>query len=189
MTLTKEDLLSTARSYWDSSHDFLLRQEASPERKKLWALWDEKIKDLSQWNSLLRTLKGDLPGYIVGSAVVPADASFRCVVYPAKESRRESCWVVVGCVRILAPVYVVYGVECDCVEGQLKNPRANLFQPPPGMALPAKVVARAIEETFGFSELPHEIAETPVPLFVNWQEPPQTTLFHALFTSEPSSIP
>jgi hypothetical protein len=57
------------------------------------------------------------------------------------------------------------------------------------MVFPASVVARKIEATFGCSVVPREIAETPVPLFIEFKAPPETTLFHALFTSEPSSIP
>ncbi|EPX58441.1 hypothetical protein D187_003913 [Cystobacter fuscus DSM 2262] len=42
---------------------------------------------------------------------------------------------------------------------------------------------------FGFSAVSREIAETPVPLFAGLIEPPETTLFHTLFTNAPSSIP
>ncbi len=64
------------------------------------------------------------------------------------------------------------------------------FEPlPPEMRSPADVMARNIEEIFGFNALPREIAEIPVPLIVHWKEPPHTRLFHALFTSEPESLP
>ena len=190
MTLSKEQLLSVVHEYWDSSNEFLVRQEASPKRRKLDALWDEKLKSLDLWSAFLRVLRSELPGYVVGSMVTPIDASFRCVVYPDKDSRPpSSCWVVVGCVSILAPVYILYGVECEYEGGRLRNHKASLEQPPPDMAFPASVVARKIEATFGCSVVPREIAETPVPLFIEFKAPPETTLFHALFTSEPSSIP
>jgi hypothetical protein len=65
-----------------------------------------------------------------------------------------------------------------------------MFEPfPLEMDLSANVIARKIEATFGFSKLPRELAETPVPLFVQWVEPPRTTLFHALFTNEPDNVP
>ncbi len=41
----------------------------------------------------------------------------------------------------------------------------------------------------GSSKLPREVAETPVRLFVQWVEPPETTLFHALFSNEPDNVP
>jgi hypothetical protein len=53
----------------------------------------------------------------------------------------------------------------------------------------ADVIARKLEETFGVEKLPRELARTPVPLFVKWVEPPETTLFHALFTNEPDNVP
>jgi hypothetical protein len=59
----------------------------------------------------------------------------------------------------------------------------------PEIRAPAEVIARKIEATFGYSVLPREVAETPVPLFVQWKQPPETTLFHALFTNEPGSLP
>ncbi|MFY0582940.1 hypothetical protein ACN28S_59405 [Cystobacter fuscus] len=90
---------------------------------------------------------------------------------------------------ILAPVYFVYGVECGFLDDGLPGHKASFEQPPPSMAFPAQVVARMIETTFGFSAVPREIAETPVPLFAGAREPPETTLFHALFTSDPEIIP
>jgi hypothetical protein len=57
------------------------------------------------------------------------------------------------------------------------------------MRAPADIVSRRLETTFGVSTLPREIAETPIPLYVEPKEPPNTTLFHALFTSEPESLP
>jgi hypothetical protein len=190
MTLSKERLLAVAQEYWDSSQDFLLKQEASPERRRLQALWDQKLENMEPWNAFLGGLRNELPDYVVGSTLTTADASLRCVIYPPKESRPpSSCWIVVGCVSILAPVYILYGVECEYVGGRLRNHKASLVQVPPGMDFPARVVARRIETTFGYSAVPREIAETPVPLFIEFKEPPETTLFHALFTSEPSSIP
>jgi hypothetical protein len=57
------------------------------------------------------------------------------------------------------------------------------------MRAPAGIIARRIVETFGAHALPREIAETAVPLFVDPQQPPNTTLFHALFTSQPERVP
>jgi hypothetical protein len=59
----------------------------------------------------------------------------------------------------------------------------------PETRAPADIIARRIEATFGANMLPREMARTPVPLYVQWKEPPETTLFHALFTSQPESLP
>ena len=48
---------------------------------------------------------------------------------------------------------------------------------------------REIEAAYGYSKVSREVAQTPVPLFVEWKEPPESTLFHAIFTNEPTSIP
>lgn len=65
-----------------------------------------------------------------------------------------------------------------------------LFEPLPlEMRGVADVISQRLEATFGVSALPREIAETPVPLFVDPHQPPSTTLFHALFTSEPRNLP
>lgn len=99
-------------------------------------------------------------------------------------------WIVVGCVSILAPIYIVYSVQYGRVGNRMGlNPRVGFEPFPPEMQPMADLIARRIEETFGVSKLPREIAETPVPLFVKWVEPPETTLFHALFTNEPDNVP
>ncbi|WNG22056.1 hypothetical protein F0U63_17595 [Cystobacter fuscus] len=59
----------------------------------------------------------------------------------------------------------------------------------PEIKAPAEVITRRVEAEFGFTRLPREMAQMPVPLFVQWKEPPETTLFHALFTNEPENIP
>ncbi|WNG20735.1 hypothetical protein [Cystobacter fuscus] len=145
---------------------------------------------MSSWKAFRIELRSALPNFITGDTGSTGDGGLRCMVYPLKESRAPSSnWIVLGCVSILAPVYFVYGVECDYINGRLQNHRASFEQPPLNMAFPAQVVARKIETTFGFSAIPREIAETPVPLFVGWREPSEATLFHALFTSDPSIIP
>ncbi|WP_434383083.1 hypothetical protein [Melittangium boletus] len=50
-------------------------------------------------------------------------------------------------------------------------------------------MARTIETVLGYSALPREVAETPVPFVAGWLEPAHTTLFHVLFTNDPSNIP
>jgi hypothetical protein len=57
------------------------------------------------------------------------------------------------------------------------------------MRAPSAIIARKIEETFGARAFSRELNEVPVPLFVSLKQPPSTTLFHALFTSEPDSVP
>jgi hypothetical protein len=53
--------------------------------------------------------------------------------------------------------------------------------------LPAwRVGARLL---LGVTALPAELAAAPVPLYVDWCVPPDSTLFHALFSSEPDTVP
>ncbi|MFL5356068.1 MAG: hypothetical protein ACJ8AN_25805, partial [Archangium sp.] len=111
----------------------------------------------------------------------------RCSVYLKSENQPRH-WVVVGCVSILAPVYTVFGVR-NTYTGKERSDQV-FFEPlPPEMQAPADLIARRIEARFEASKLPREIADTPIPLFVDPQEPPNTTLFHALFSSSPESVP
>jgi hypothetical protein len=190
MTPSREELLAVVRKYYESSNEFLYTSETSPETKRRHALWTQRIENMGPWKAFRARLRSELPKFNTGETGSTADGALRCMVYPLKDlSPPTSNWVVVGCVSILAPVYFVYGVEYDYIDGRLQNHKASFEQPPPSMVLPAQVVAKTIETTFGFSAVPHEIAETPVPLFVNWREPSEATLFHALFTSDPSIIP
>lgn len=189
-TPSKDDLFDIARNYYDSNSRFLYTPKTSPATKRLHALWTQWLENMEPWNAFLDELESELPSLIIGDTFSTSDGGPRCLIYPQKESRSPaSNWVVVGCVSLLAPVYIVYGVECDAADGGLRKEQASFAQPPPHMALPAQVVARRIETTFGFSAVSREIAETPVPLFVGGREPSEATLFHALFTSDPSIIP
>jgi hypothetical protein len=189
-SLSAADLAKAVRSYYDSSNDFLFTSEPTPEENRRQALWTQWIENMEPWKAFRAALKSELPNYIIGETYSSADGGPRCIVYPPKDSRTPSSnWLVVGCVSLLAPVYFVYGAECDYVDGSLRNIRYSFEPPPPNMSLPAQVVARTIEASFGFSAVPREIVEMPVPLFAGLLQPPKTTLFHALFTSAPNSIP
>ena len=74
-------------------------------------------------------------------------------------------------------------------KGRERSDEVFLYLLPPEMQGPASIIARGIEAAFGAQALPREIAETRIPLIVEPQEPPDTTLFHALFISEPEKVP
>ena len=98
-------------------------------------------------------------------------------------------FIVVGCKSILAPVYTIYGVEYGREDTGRRSPKV-VFAPLPERMQPiAEVIAQQLESLYGVSLLPREVADTPVPLYIEPMEPPHTTLFHALFTSEPESLP
>lgn len=190
MPPSKEDLIKIVQRHYDSSNAFLFTLERSPEENRRQALWTQWIDNRAPWRAFRAKLRSELPDYETGETYSSVDGGPRCIIYPPKYSRKPSSnWVIVGCVSLLAPVYFVHGVECDYIEGRLQNDKASFEPPPSSMALPAQVVARTIETLFGFSVLPHELAQTPVPLYAGPIEPPQTTLFHTLFTNEPSIIP
>lgn len=190
MELSAEQLLSIARNYWRSDRYHHLTQEMSPEAHRLEARWEQELRKLDQWHAFLDELEQALPGFTIGDGTATPDACFRCVAYPVTGRPLPPFdWVVVGCVSILAPIYMVYGVEYER-DGRTRRGSRISFEPlPPRMRLAADVLARKIEATFGVSALPRELAETPVPLVVEWKEPPETTLFHALFTNQPESVP
>jgi hypothetical protein len=145
---------------------------------------------MGQWKAFKAALRNALPNYKAGETYPSDDGGPRCLIYLPKESwSPTSNWTVVGCVSLLAPVYFVHSVEWDYIDGRVQNSRAHFEQPPPNIAWPTQVVARTIEKMFGFTALPRELAETPVHLYAGLIEPPKTTLFHTLFTSEPSNIP
>jgi len=189
MTLSTEKLLAIARNYWDSDKDFSSRQETSPRAERRQTAWTQELENIDRWWTFRDDLQRALPGFELKLMGSTADAGFRLMAYPILCTQLPRYnWSVVGCISILAPVYTVYGVAYEYVDGKRSHFKA-IFEPDlPGMDFPARVMARNIEETLGFSPVPSEIARTPVPLFVESKEPPHTTLFHALFTSEPTSI-
>ncbi len=191
MNLSTEQLISIARTYWRPDQDYLLRQEKSPEDRRRDARWAEELKRIDRWHAFLREVRQALPSFTIGDGTATPDVCFRCVVYPFRgRPPPPYSWIVVGCVSILAPLYIVYSVRYGHVGNRTRlNPRVDFEPFPPEMEPVADVIARKIEETFGVSKLPRDIAETPVPLFVKWVEPPETTLFHALFTNEPDNVP
>jgi hypothetical protein len=188
--LSVEQLLSIARSYWRFDKEYHYRIDSSPEHVRLCARWDEALKKHEQWLDILEELERELPGFSVGDGTATPDACFRCIAYPGTRPLPAVNWLVVGCVSILAPLYIVYGVRYGQVRDRKRLDPQLFFEPlPPEMRAPADVISRKLEETYGYSKLPAELARTPVPLFVQWVEPPETTLFHALFTNEPDNVP
>lgn len=180
-------LLSIARNYWSSSEEYYLKGEASPENRRLDALWQEELKRIDRWRALLADLRKELPEFTIGNATATLFASFRCTAYSKKVDQHR--FALVGCLSILAPVFTVYGLEFE-YSGKTRTVSRICFEPlPASMQGPAGIIARKIETTFGASALPREVADTPIPLFVEWQKPPHTTLFHALFASAPDSVP
>ncbi|QRO03070.1 hypothetical protein JRI60_27660 [Archangium violaceum] len=190
MSFTSEQLLAIARNYWRADKTYHFRADNGPEYERLCGLWEEALKKIDRWWAFLDELKTDLPEFTIGDATATPDACFRCAAYsPVSSLSNTRRFVVVGCVSILAPVYTVYGVEYERIANKRHNPRA-FFEPfPAEMHNPADVVSRRIEATFRVNALPREIADTPIPFYVEPMEPPNTTLFHAFFTSAPESLP
>jgi|GEM_PF-589503 len=193
--LTAESLTALVHNYYRADRDFDLRLENSPEAERFLSLWvQERTNKMDQWDAFVDELQSALPQLDVSNITSTCDASFRCAVYSQTESmplvrRPVSRWVVVGCVSILAPVYAVYGLQFSYPGGRRTTDQVFLEALPPEMQVPAEIVARKLEATFGVTALPHELARTPIPLIVEFKEPPYTTLFDALFISIPDSVP
>ncbi|QSQ20220.1 hypothetical protein JY651_33840 [Pyxidicoccus parkwayensis] len=192
MDFSTEKLLTIARKYWRADREYDGKLESPPEYMKLCDLWDERLeKDLDRWRACLDTLKPLLPGYDIRDGTMgPAASAFRGIAYlddPQDPSKFR--FALVACLSVLAPIYTVYGVQYDFVGRQRHNPRVSFEPLPPEMRAPADIISRRLEETFDVRRLPREVADTPIPLYVHNMEPPQTTLFHALFDSQPDNLP
>jgi hypothetical protein len=187
MAISRERLMDIARNYWRSDKLYDYASPKSPEHVRLWETWERELARIERWWALLDSLEADLPDFTIGDATATLDACFRCVAYSGKSHPYR--FAVVGCASILAPVSANYGVQLESVSLEQGVPRV-VFEPLPyEMRAPADVIARRLEATFGAVALPREVAETPLPLIVHGKEPPNTTLFDALFTSQPESIP
>lgn len=191
MPLTLEQLLEIACEYRDTTRDYYARQEPSPQYRRLAALWKQERLKLDRWHGFLRDVEKALPGFTLGDGTAPLSPCFRCVAYPAERYPHPGVpWAVVGCVSILAPVYALYGVEFERGEDNARKSSTVCFEPLPGhMAAAASVIARKLETEFAVTALSKGLAQTPVPLFVESKTPPETTLFHALFTDRPEIVP
>jgi hypothetical protein len=190
MPLSLEQLISIAKNYWSSEGAPPSGQEFTLEATRLHARWEQELAKIDRWWAFLEGLERELPGFTIGDATATPDACFRCAAYPVGEQRLPALrWVVVGCVSILAPIYTVYGVQFEYGETTRTLKAIDFDGRRPEIRAPAEVIARQVEAAFESSPLPREIAKTPVPLFVQWKKPPETTLFHALFTNEPGTLP
>ncbi|HEX5753694.1 MAG TPA: hypothetical protein VFZ09_46320 [Archangium sp.] len=199
MPISAEELLAVVRQYWRSDHEFDDKLERSPELKRFHAVWKQALKNLDQWRALMDELRVELPHLNIGHPTATCDPCFKCMVYtnqepvssdPYDDEPRSRLWTVVGCLSVLAPVYTVYGVQYDYKGRDVRGSARVFFDPlPPEMQAPAEVIARKIEARYRAEALPRESAEIRVPLIVHFKEPPETTLFHALFTPEPENLP
>ncbi|WP_233595501.1 MULTISPECIES: hypothetical protein [Corallococcus] len=89
---------------------------------------------------------------------------------------------------ILAPVFTVYGIAFKYEGHKRSDARLHVGPMPDAMAQTAILVAKELEARFGVHALPQAVAATPAPVVVEWKKPPHTTLFDALFTSEPDNV-
>jgi hypothetical protein len=192
MDFSPESLLAIARKYWRADRQYDDTLVNSPEYDRLGDLWAERRRDdLDRWFALLDDLERALPDFTIGDATPGSTAgAFRCVAY-AKSPRQPPPFrfALVGCVSILAPIYTVYGVRYDFVGSARHHPKLSFEPLPPEMRAPSDVIARKLEATFAVRRLPREVADTPIPLFVHNRAPPETTLFHAFFDSQPDNLP
>jgi hypothetical protein len=191
MTPSTEELVALARQYWRPDKEYNFRLESSPENERFHAIWRQAMLRMDDWWALVRDLKKDLPGFTLGNITATSDSCFRCGAYAPRVGPYDRIpWVVVGCMSIMAPLYTVFGVRFERDSSGKRIRDEAIFDPlPPEMRPAAEAMARRIESRFGVSPLPLEVAMTPIPLFVEPQEPPDTTLFHALFTAEPGNVP
>ncbi|NOK17172.1 hypothetical protein [Corallococcus carmarthensis] len=183
-----EQLLVIAKHYWPASVSD--GDEPSPELARLFKRFDEALQDLGQWRGFLDHLRTLFPGFSIADGTGPTRCSFRCIVYPAKGSPLPPIpWAIMGCMSVLAPVFTVYGITFEYEGRKRRAAHLHLMPLPGAMQETARIVARELEARYHVSELPREVAATPVPVVVEWTQPPQTTLFDALFDSEPTNIP
>lgn len=192
MSHSADELLAIARRYWRADQAYDFRLDPSPEYIRYEALWGEKRQEFGRWEALLKELQGALPECKVWDYTPPtANPSLGALVYPPGEDvmhRPHITWTVAGYLSILAPVYTVHCVRREFLGHQLRSAKAFLGPIPLELRSIAAVVAQGIEAHYGATALPLEVAQTPVPLYVHLVKPPETTLFHALFTADPENI-
>lgn len=188
-SLSAEELIEVVRQYYGSTNNFHFTPEISPAADRRQTLWTRWIAHMEPWLAFREEIGSKLPGHVIGETYSSHDGGPRCIIYPPDDTQTPSSdWTVVGCLSLLAPVYFVYGLERD---RRIKAQRytVSFEPPPPHMSLSAQLIAQTIERSFGVSAVTRAVADTPVHLFVGSLEPPKTTLFHALFTDEPETIP
>jgi hypothetical protein len=189
MLPTAEELLALARNYWPEDMETYLSPQESPAFARLHAVWDRELRKIDRWNVFVDALGQELPDWLVCNITAPGDGSLRCAAYSREGSTPPDLeWIVVGCLSVLAPVYTVYGMRCELRGGRRIRKTVFFEALPSDMHAPAEAMGRGLRETFDVHALPPELANTRVPLIVDPVMPPDTTLFHALFISEPERV-
>lgn len=186
MSLDRAQLLSIALDHWPSFKDY--SQGPSPEDKRRFMVCEQRLQEHSRWRALLKDLGSELTELRIGDYTGPGPC-FCCVAYPPKNTPPGLHWVVVGCVSFLAPVYSIYAVQFDYSDHARAFEQLAFWPLPPETQATANIIARKIEAAFAVTALPHEWAQMRVPLYVQFTEPPETTLFHALFLDNPENLP
>ena len=189
MAPTAEQLVSIVSQYWPSDMEAYLHPDSHPEFARLGERWQQELAQMERWEAFIRGLESELPAFSFGNITATPDACLRCGVYNIHDKPTSNYWVVIGCMSILAPVYTVYAARIEVIEGKHAGEKLFFGPFPPEMQPVADAISRRLEATFDVSARPRAVAEMPVPLCVEPLQPPDTTLFHALFTSVPESIP
>lgn len=195
-SFSETDLVELCRRYYpagrtldDHAHG------ASPEWHRFHAKWHEALADRSRWLLLRGTLEQAFPANSVGDATAYThDGGYRCCVHAIEPPDKADgiSQEVVGCVSLLAPLYFVYGTQHRYRGGKREEPAAIVFLDalPESLMPHAAKVARTIESVFGYQPFPARLASVRIPdLCLDHFEPGRGTLFRALFTLEPASLP
>lgn len=191
MLPTREELLAIARLYFRPDDPYTGKPPFhTPENLRFDELWEHQLaQNRDRWRAMVKAIGREFPTFSLWDITATCDSSFKVGAYPARGRPLPPIpWVVVGALSILAPIYTVYAIAYEPVAGARPKERVLYGPLPPEMRQPADVIARHIEQDFEATALPPEVAATPIPLRVELLEPPQTTLFHAFFSSCPQAV-
>jgi len=183
-----EKLLEIVRQYYSADPKYVNSLERSPERKRYAAKWQRVLDStLDRWRrAVVDEVERELPGYLVLDLTGP-DAAFTVAAY-ADGFRPKGESVVVGHLSMLTPVYAVYAVRYQLSGRERVGSTVHYDELPEELRPAAEVIARRIEAEFEAPRIPASISQTPIPFYVDYLEPGEATLFHALFNQRPDNL-
>jgi len=170
----------------------------TPEYLRLTAAWDQALAHTETWdrfNDALLERFGD--SVRLSHVTMPwHGGGFRLAVdldWPLRRGKfveRATIDVLVACVSVIAPLYLIHGVQVDVVMNRrLPDPRPLYHDLTPEMRTHLPALAEDVERVFGYAPVSMEDALAVVPdISIYPHGFGQMRLIHALFASYPENV-
>jgi len=198
-TQSREELMLIARSFYPPGIFYdAPGYNASLQRRRFWECWRSALENPAGWDECRARIRSRVqPAAAVSNMTMPGHGGgLRMGLYfPADQAqlRYEDAFtetLVLGCVSVLAPLYIIHGVRVEHRRGHSVSPHTALYGILPDPYCDhARIMSEEIERVFGYAPVSAEDAQSIVQdVSIEPNDIGGSTLMQALFCSDPTNV-